>query len=273
MAEELTKEKVAELATQIRDMARLTYLPIGFTFLKSEDEMPEGARRPSGRGQAWPVCLAENIVRTLGWTIGMTLDDHFCIMAAAGMGYIEMPEYLQEGKFGSHHTKDKDLGLKLQNTLEACFLETESTAGLVLTPATKPMVMPQGVVFYGNPTQIGKIAKGVAWYQGAPVPASGGGIGACVVASYAMMVEQKPRIVLPCSGEKVLGHTEENDIFMSVPVKDLPDMVKGMKATDFMLPYPTAKFMFFEPRIPKGYPMDHKTYKAWKEGKKGEEKK
>ena len=88
-----------------------------------------------------------------------------------------------------------------------------------------------------------------------------------------MLKDKKPRIVLPCSGEKVMGHTEENDIFMAVPVTELPDMVKGMKATDFMLPYPTAKFMFFEPRVPKDYPIDVKTYKAWKKEKKEKEKK
>ena len=268
MAVEFNQEKVAELAREIRERVCLSYLPIGLSFIKSEDEIPEGARRPSERGQAWPVCLAENMVRTIGWTIAMTLPDHFCIMAAAGLGHIELPAYLQRGKMGSHHTQNEELGLKIQEALEAYFLEPDSTAGIVLTPATNPLIMPQGVVFYGNPSQIGKIAKGIAWYRGEAVPASAGGVGGCIVASYAIAVEKKPRILMPCSGEKIIGHTEENDVFLATPVEELPDIVKGMKATDFILPYPTAKFMFFEPRVPKSYPMDHKTYKAWKEGKK-----
>ncbi|HEX75409.1 MAG TPA: DUF169 domain-containing protein [Dehalococcoidia bacterium] len=268
MADKLTKEKVAELAKEIRERAHLTYTPIGMSLIKSEAEIPEGARRPGERGQAWPVCLAENIVRTIGWTIAMTLDDQFCTMAAAGLGECELPDYLAKGQMGSHHAKNPDIGKQLQETLEAYFQEPGSTVGVMLTPATEPLFMPQGVVIYGNPSQIGKICKGIAWYRGAPVPAAGGGFGGCIVAAYAITKDERPRAVLPCSGEKVIGHTEENDIFLATPVEELPDIVEGMKATDFILPYPTPKFMFFEPRVPKSYPIDHKTYKAWKAGKK-----
>lgn len=267
MGTNLDKNKVAELTREIKERACLTYKPIGLSLIKKEDEIPEGARRPSQRGLAWPVCLAENLVRTLGWTIALTMDDHFCIMAAAGLGHIELPDYLQRGGMGSHHTKTEDLGIKLQETLEACFFEPRSTAGIMLTPATDPMFVPQGVVIYGNPSQIGKIAKGIAWYRGEPVPASAGGNGGCIVAAWAAIKDKRPRVVLPCSGEKILGHTEENDVWLSCPVEELPDIIEGMKGTDFLLPYPTAKYLMFEPRVPKDYPLDVKTYKAWKEGK------
>ena len=267
MADKLTKEKVAELSKEIRDRAHLTYIPIGMSILKSEAEIPEGARRPGERGQAWPICLAENLVRTIGWTIALTLDDQFCTMAAAGLGECELPDYLANGGMGSHHTKTKEIGKNLQDIFEKFFLR-EKTVGIVLTPAVDPLVMPEGVVFYGNPSQIGKIAKSIAWYSGETVPAAGGGLGACVIAAYAIRKEKKPRIVLPCSGEKVLGHTEENDIFLATPIEELSNIVEGMKATDFILPYPTAKFLTFEPRVPKSYPIDHKTYKAWLAGKK-----
>ncbi|HEX75946.1 MAG TPA: DUF169 domain-containing protein [Dehalococcoidia bacterium] len=268
MADKLTKEKVAELAKEIKERAHLTYTPVGISLIKSEAEIPEGARRPSERGQRWMECLAENIVRTMGWTIAMTMSDHFCMMAATGLGHIELPEYLAEGKTGAHHTKNPDIGKELQGTLEACFQKPRSTVGVMLTPATEPLFMPQGLVIYGNPSQIGKIAKGIAWYRGAPVPATAGGLAACVIAAWAITIDKKPRVILPCSGAKVFGHVEENDVFLATPVEELPDIVEGMKATDFILPYPTAKFMFFEPRMPKSYPLDYKTYEAWKAGKK-----
>ena len=263
----LDKDKIAQLAREIKERACLTYKPIGISLIEKEDEIPEGARRPSERGQTWPVCLAENLVRTLGWTIALTVDDNFCVFSSAGLGFIELPDYLKEGRMGSHHTKTEDLGLKIQDDMEKRFFEPGSKAAIILTPATEPMFVPQGVVIYGNPSQIGKISKGIAWYRGEPVPASAGGIGGCIVAAWAAIKDRKPRVVLPCSGEKILGHTEENDVFLACSVEELPDIVEGMKATDSILPYPTAKFMTFEPRVPRSYPMDLKTYKAWKEGK------
>jgi uncharacterized protein (DUF169 family) len=175
---------------------------------------------------------------------------------------------------GSHHTKNEELGKKIQTSVEACFLKLGSSIGVVLTPATRPRIMPQGVIFYGNPSQIGKIAKGIAWYKGEVVPASAGGLAGCVMAAHAIFTEKRPRVVLPCSGEKILGHAEEEDIFLATPVEELPDIIEGMKATDFMLPYPTAKYMFFEPRIPESYPIDMKSYWVWKkEGKRPTTKK
>lgn len=264
----IDKDKVAELTSEIKERVCLKYKPIGLSLIESEEEIPKGARRPSERGQSWPVCLAENLVRTLGWTIALTVDDIFCVIASAGFGFIELPDYLKKGAIGSHHTKTKELGIKIQDELEKLFLEPGSKVGIILTPTTQPMFVPQGVVIYGNPSQIGKISKGIAWYRGEPVPASAGGIGGCIVAVWATLKDRKPRVVLPCSGEKIMGHTEENDVFLACPVEELPDIVEGMKATDFIFPYPTAKFMTFEPRAPKGYPVDINTYKTWKEGKK-----
>lgn len=267
METSLDKDKVAELAKEIKERVCLTYKPIGLSLIEKESEIPEGARRPSERGQAWPVCLAANLVRTRGWTIALTADDNFCVLASAGLGFIELPDYLKRGGIGSRHTKTKDLGIKIQDDLEKHFFEPGSKAGIILTPATEPMFTPQGVVIYGNPSQIGKISKGIAWYRGEAVSASAGGFGGCIVAVSSAIRNRKPRVILPCSGEKILGHTEEIDVFLACPVEELLHIAEGMKATDIVLPYPTAKFMTFEPAAPKGIPMDIKTYKVWKEGR------
>ncbi len=71
----------------------------------------------------------------------------------------------------------------------------------------------------------------------------------------------RPLIILPCSGEKIFGHTEENDIFLACPSADLPRIMEGLLRTDFIQPYPTAKYLMFEPGIPRGYPIDYQSYR------------
>lgn len=260
------KDKVAALVSEIKERVSLTKKPIGVSLFKSLEEIPEKARRPSSRGMAWPFCLAENIVRVLGWTIALTMEDHFCIFGAAGLGHIQLPDYLRNGAIGCQHTRDPQLGKKLQNKVQAAFFPPESTLGVLLTPATAPLFYPDAVFIYGNPSQVGKIAKGVAWTRGEPVAGTAGGFGCCLVAASSAIIEKKPAVIVPSAGEKVLGHCEENEVLIALPVEDLADVVDGMKATDFLLPYPSGKYMMFEPqKVPKGYPLDlisHKTYEA-----------
>jgi uncharacterized protein (DUF169 family) len=260
----LDKNQVMELATEIKKRVSLKSEPIGVSLIKSEDEIPKDARRPSKRrGLALPVCLAWNLVRTEGWTVALTLHEHFCTFAAAGLGHIALPEYLQEGKMGAHHTRTKETGKALQERYQrTCFFEAGSTIGIMMTPATDPMFIPQGLVIYGNPSQIGKIAKAITWFRGEPVSGSAGGIGGCIVAA-ASIRDKKPIIVMPSSGEKILGHTEENDIFLTCPIEMLPAIVEGLKATDYILPYPTVKYLLFEPKVPKNYPIDYLSYRSY----------
>ncbi len=167
---------------------------------------------------------------------------------------------------------DEELGIHIQEKFQKrYFFDPGSTKGVMVTPATDPMFIPQGLVIYGNPSQIGKIAKGIAWYRGESVYGTAGGFGCCIVAASAAIRHKIPKVVIPAAGEKILGHCEGNEVLIALPVKDLPEIVAGMEATDFILPYPTAKYLMFEPtRVPKGYPIDllsHKTYKAWREEK------
>ncbi len=257
---------VAEITRQIKDKVSLGRRPIGIARYDDPDEAPAKARIPSAKGEAWPLCLALNLVRTLGWTIALGPEDHFCMFAAAGLGHIEMPDYLGHGAIGCQHTQDDALGRKLQDWIESHFLEPG--AGLMLTPAIQPRFEPQGVLFYGNPSQVGKIAKGVAWYQGEPVRGWAGGFGCFILGIWASLQAREPRVIIPSSGEKILGHTEENEVLLACPADDLPDVLAGMEATDRILPYPSAKFLMFEPkRFPKGYPIDlisQKTFQEWK---------
>jgi uncharacterized protein (DUF169 family) len=270
MKTNLDKNNVAEITREIKERVSLPYKPIGLSLIRNKEEIPKGARRPSKRNTTWPLCLAENMVRTFGWTIALMLEDHFCIFAAAGVGNIELPKYLKKGIMGFYHTKTTELGVKLQDFVESCFHESESTLGIMLTPATEPLFMPEWLAFYGNPSQIGKLAKAIAWYRGEPVQVLAGGFGDCILSTWTALLNKKPRIIIPSAGEKILGHSEENDVFLSMPVQEMRDLLEGMKATDHILPYPTAKYLMFEAQAPEGYPIhliSHKTYREWKKAK------
>lgn len=259
----LNKGAIQELAWELRERVSLSARPIGLSMIQDEAEIPVSAKRPSQKEMEWSVCMAANQVRNMGWTVAFTVKDHFCLFAAAGLGHLELPPYLQDGKMGSHHTRTEKLGIDIQKKFQdKHFFKPKSTTGIMLTPATDPAFVPQGLVIYGNPTQIGKIAKAITWYTGKTVPVSAGGFGGCIVAA-ASVRDANCQIVLPCSGEKIWGHTEENEIFLACPISVLPIIVKGLKKTDVILPYPTSKYMIFNPTITKSYPIDMGSYREY----------
>jgi uncharacterized protein (DUF169 family) len=257
---EFSLVEMADLARETRDRVCLAGRPVGISLIDDPAQIPARAKRPSARGLVWPVCLAANQVRTLGWTVALTMEDQFCTFAAAGLGHIELPPYLRHGAMGRHHTKTEELGRQIQEKAEASFFSPGSSQGVMLTPATDPLFLPEGLFIYGNPTQIGKIAKAITWHTGETVDVSAGGFGGCIAAMAAVRA-RRPLIILPCSGEKIFGHTEENDIFLACPAADLPRIVEGLRRTDFIQPYPTAKYLMFEPGIPRGYPIDYQSYR------------
>lgn len=260
MENSLSLQDIRDLTIQVREAVFLTSRPIGIKIVADEAEIPCNAKRPGRRNMRWPVCLAANMVRNMGWTVGLTVDDHFCAFAAAGLGHMALPDYLRNGEMGKHHTKDVELGRRFQDSFEKqCFLPANSTKGVLLTPMTEPGFAPQGMMVYGSPSQIGKIAKAVTWFRGEAVPVSAGGFGGCIKAA-ATIRAGECAIVLPCSGEKILGHTEENDIFLACSLDYLPGIVQGLKGTDKVMPYPTAKYMMFEPKATQKYPIDMKSY-------------
>ncbi len=268
-------EKVNEIGKKVKEALSLRTYPLGVKFCRSAQEaekvMAEAkARRPLTEFNIrMPVCQAINTARTYRWTLGVTLEDSWCVGGSRAMGLLdELPEYLYDDivKF---HFKDEEAAKAVLEVAEKRYLPLKSTYAVLVGPLERIRFEPDLCVAYGTPTQIAKIAKAFTWWGVVP-EMKFVGQAACSSISNAYLTG-KPQISIPCSGEVLLGRTEEDEMSIAFPAKDLDKLLEGLEGTRFIFPYPPAKFSLYEPRVPEVYRISYKDYMEWK-AKKAEQK-
>jgi uncharacterized protein (DUF169 family) len=266
-------ESLVEIGKKVKEELALRTYPLGIKFCKGAECEKEfervKARRPLKNFNAkMPVCQLINISRTYGWVTAMSLEDAFCIAGARVIGLIdEIPEYLIEDII-RFHAKDREAGMAILKSVEAKSMPPGSVSGILISPLTRISFEPDVIVVYGTPTQIAKIAKAFTWHGILP-ETEFSGAAACANITKAYLTG-KPQINIPCSGEVLLGRTEEDEISIAFPAKLAEHVISGLEGTRFIMPYPPPKYALYEPRVPSVYRMSYKDYEEWKKKKVSE---
>ncbi len=254
--------ELSELAQEIRSYLCLRTYIVGVKLLKSADELPRRALRPLKTfGVRLPTCRALNVARTYGWTIGQVLDDMFCVLGAAAFGMIERPDYLLDSGLVGQHARNGEAGKTLYEALRARFLEPGACEAVLFMPMHKLALEPDVVVAYGTPTQVAILLKAIAW-SGVVPEAQFVSIAACSAITYALK-HGKPTFTLPCAGERLLGLTEEGEVWAAFGPELLPVVAEGVRAVRKIFPYPPIQVPIAEPTAPEWYPMRLEDYRAW----------
>jgi len=263
-------EKVNEIGKKVKEALSLRTYPLGIKFCRSAQEaekvMAEAkARRPLvAFNVRMSMCQVINVSRTHRWTLGVTLEDSWCVGGSRAMGLLdEPPEYLAtDSQYIKLHFKDEEAARAVFEVGEKRYLPIKSTYAVLVGPLERINFEPDVCLIYGTPTQIAKIAKAFTWWGIVPEMRFVG-MAACASAPSAYLIG-KPQISIPCSGEVLLGRTEEDEVCIAFPANDLDKLPSGLEGTRFVFPYPPAKFSLYEPRVPEGYRITYKDYMEWK---------
>jgi len=263
-------EKVNEIGRKVKEALSLRTYPLGIKFCKSSQEAEKimtetKARRPLiAFNIRMAMCQVINISRTHGWVLGITLEDSWCIGGSHAMGLLdEPPEYLAtDPQYIKAHFKDENAAKAVLEVAERRYLPVKSTYAILVGPLERIKFEPDVCTIYGTPTQIAKIAKAFTWWGIVP-EMKFVGLAACSSVSNAFLTG-KPQISIPCSGEVLLGRTEEDEISIAFPAECLDKLLSGLEGTRFVFPYPPAKFSLYEPRVPEGYRITYKDYMEWR---------
>lgn len=246
--------KYTELGLELKNALSLQK-PIGLKFCHSVDEIPAKAKRPMRDfGKHMAICQSINIARSFGFTMALTLEDNYCIAGASVFGLIDFPY-----SFFPHHVRDEECGQIMDKifTQRNALLPKNEIQAIVISPLDRLLVEPDLIIVYGSAAQIAKIAKGFNW-QGETVGSLFfGGLGCSTyVAAYA---EKKPYFKIAAGGEKVMANTSDYELDICFPANRLEDVLKGIKGTNRMLPYPMiCTTMLNEPSVPDDYKITYK---------------
>jgi uncharacterized protein (DUF169 family) len=172
----------AQKAEALNRLIRPLTFPIAVKLVKSVDEFPEKARRPSrDMGFKTNPCVAMTMARKYGWTVGMTADDNACLIAAYTYGWSE-PESeakkaLADFMVVMKYSASENAARTTMDAVEQVKLGKGKYAGVVFSPLERTKIEPDLVMIFCNPAQLMRLVHGATQETGVASLYSAAGAG------------------------------------------------------------------------------------------------
>ena len=254
-------EKWREAGTDYYNKLRLLTYPLAIKYIKDESEIPENALRPSKIDQRLSLCQAFTTARRLGRSIGMTFEDNHCITSSFVQGWEYMPgkEILKSQIISGYHSNPSaEMRIQLQFSeliTKEAMAKIKGNIGFVVSPLTKTDVIPDVILTYGNPAQIGNIIHALT-YEGRFLVNNQAFLGygeSCIKGVLVPYISNKSQVVLPGTGDRILAMTTENEMAFGMPAKRLfyilKNLFKSGEANNMGMP---SRFVLFDMPFPMG---------------------
>ncbi len=247
----------AAKAGALNRLIRPVTFPIAVKLVKSADEFPGKARRPSrDMGFKTNPCVAMTMARKYGWTVGMTSDDNACLIAAYTYGWSEPePETrkaLIDFMIAMKYSAGEQAAKTTMEAVEQVKLGKGKCAGVVFSPLERTKVDPDLVMVFCNAAQLMRLVHGATQETGVAVQSifSGRG-GTCTEGVLQTFKTGKPKVVLPGNGDRVWAMVQDEEMVFTIPANWLDSVIGGLEATHQTgIRYPIPVDVRHEPTFP-----------------------
>jgi MtaA/CmuA family methyltransferase len=239
-----------ELQTYIRPQT----FPVAIRMLKPGEPIPERAKRPARDFKKLSMnCQVIDMSRRYGWTIALTREDHICSLGIAALGF-DKPTHLHasgtlcEGIY----TESKKAGQRSEAAVDR--FEPGEYYALLVAPLDRATFEPHVVCVYANPAQVMRLTQAALWKRGGKLASSFGGRIDCSEIIVTTMRTDQPQVILPCSGDRIFGQTQDHEMAFTIPWSHMEDIVAGLRGTHAGgIRYPITQFMEYEAKLPPRY--------------------
>jgi MtaA/CmuA family methyltransferase len=241
------------------DQALQTYLrlqtfPVAVRMLRPGEPIPERARRP-GRdfGKRSMNCQVIDMVRRYGWMLALTRDDHVCSLGMTALGFDRPTHFYSAGTLcEGMYTETKEAGARSEAAIDK-FAPGEY-ACLLAAPLDRAPFEPHLVVVYANPAQVMRLTQAALWKRGGRLTSSFEGRADCADIIVTTMRTGEPQVILPCSGDRIFGQTQDHEMAFAIPWARMDEIVEGLEGTHRGgIRYPITQFMEYEAKLPPRY--------------------
>jgi len=204
---------------EIYHKLHLSTYPVAIKYIKSKDEIPEGAIQPSAFGKKMALCQAITQARRAGGTIAMTADDNFCTPATAFHQWVDVSyEDMLESQVLQGWHKDIEAE-KRRFKRSAELLDTIDIErmmgymGFVCSPLQETKCIPHTVLLHGDGVQLTHIIQALS-YEHLHTPSSTfEGFGeTCMKGGFIPFVTEIPQVVLPGAGDRSFAGISEHEL-------------------------------------------------------------
>src|SRR5688572_13482319 len=239
-----------ELQTYIRPQT----FPVAIRMLKPGEPIPDRARRPARDFKKLSMsCQVIDMSRRYGWMIALTREDHICSLGITAIGFDRpLPIYNVGTLCEGMYTETKEAGQRSEAAIDK-FAPGEYET-LLVAPLDRATFEPHVVCVYANPAQVMRLTQAALWKRGGRLASSFEGRAVCADIIVTTMQTQQPQVILPCSGDRIFGQTQDHEMAFSIPWAWMDDIVEGLRGTHGGgIRYPITQFMEYEAKLPPRY--------------------
>ena len=239
-----------ELQTYVRPQT----FPVAIRMLRPGEPIPERARRPARDFKKLSMnCQVIDMARRYGWTLALTREDSICSLGIAALGF-DKPTHLHasgtlcEGMY----TESKEAGRRSEAAVDR--FPPGQYHGLLVAPLDRATFEPDLVCVYANPAQVMRLTQAALWKRGGKLTSAFGGRVDCAEIIVTTMRTDQPQVILPCSGDRIFGQTQDHEMAFTIPWGRMEEIVEGLRGTHAGgIRYPITQFMEYEAKLPPRY--------------------
>jgi len=228
-------QQIAEQLKKI-DEALVRYVrpdtfPLAIRMLKPGEELPPDIRVPSKSfKENWIVCQSIGVARRYGWGIAVGRDDVICPLSAIAFGFRKPnDEYLKGFAAVEIYCKDDEAAARLEASTWK--FEPGSYDYVCVAPLNRAQFEPHVVAVYANSAQVLRLVHASLFKRGGRVVSTTGGRLDCAEIVIQTMSTNEPKVILPCTGDRVFGMAQDSEMVFSFPWERAGEIVEGLEGT------------------------------------------
>ena len=202
--------------------------PLAIKMVSSEDEIPEGAKRPlKDYGASFTLCQALALGRKEGLTIVLDKESQSCPIALAGLGFVRPDEYLS-GKYTlAPVNRPAEVQKKAAETIPR--FEFGRFKYILISPIQTANFDPDVIIFYGNGAQVMRMIQAAVFASGESLTSKSTGAGGCLLPIVVPILGGECNYAVPGNGERRLGLIADGELAFAMPRNRFEEVVKGLK--------------------------------------------
>ena len=245
---------VKAITDMLETYVRPATFPVGLKMLQPGEAFPPRTRTPADLGSHFATCQTINVVRRYGWSIGLAAEDHSCPLGLVALGFKPNVDYVQEGHACmGMYTESLEAGARMEAAVPK--FEVGRYASLFASPLRNhPFEPPDVVVVFGNSAQVMRLVQAALYHQGGYLTSSFGGRLDCADIIVRTMQTDECQVILPCTGDRMFGQTQDDEMAFSIPASKLDAVMEGLQSTHKNgIRYPIPTFMNYTAQFPPKY--------------------
>jgi uncharacterized protein (DUF169 family) len=239
---------------KLNQYLRLNTFPVAVKFLKSWEDAPPKARRPSrDLHNRFTTCQAISMSRRYGWVLALGREDSSCVLGAVALGLEKrLPHYVEGNLCINMYTENLRAGRMSEESVPR--LAEGKYVGVVTAPLSRAAFEPDSIVIYGNSAQVMRLGQAWLWKRGGTLRSEFRGRIDCADLAIAPLLSGEPQMIVPCTGDRIFGQVQDHEVAFGFPFALMAEILEGLEATHKAgTRYPVTNWLSYTAGFPPSY--------------------